>query len=321
MINDKLRNVLNNNMMKRLLPLLLLFTLLLAIPAYAQDDSTDITHIEVALWPDFDDASLLVLATGTMPEDAELPATITFPLPEGYNRLVVARVTDDNNMIDDLETIETPTSVTFDISESRFRIEYYVPYTANGDQRELDFSWLSPDLNVGILQIIVQRPAAASEMTITPASVGEVADSNTGLTEYLLPETNVPADTAYDVTAAYTVNSRLLSVDILNDSTLPTADNSAPTNTEETAVSEPAATNNNTLILIFGIIGVLLVAVAVGWYIFSSRPASKPPQRSKSTHSKKKRAAASSGFCHECGSPLTPKAKFCASCGTAVKKK
>jgi len=300
--------------MKRLLPLLLFFTLLLPLSIYAQEGITDITHIEVALWPDFDDASLLVLVTGSMPEDGNLPADITFPLPDGYNRLVVARVTDDGNMIDDIETLETASSVTFSLPESRFRIEYYIPYTANDDQREFDFSWQSQNLNVDTFQVTVQRPAAATELNIEPTSVGEVVGASTGLTEYLLSEIPLPANTAYDVAVNYAVNSRLLSVDLISDSA-PLAEN----NTAPPPAPEPSAENNNTLIITFGIIGVLLIAVAVGWYIYSSHQNGKPPQKPKPTRSMKRRGNASK-FCHECGTLLTTGAKFCASCGTAVKK-
>ena len=300
--------------MKRLLPLLLLFTLFLPLSIYAQEDSTDVALMEVSLWPDFDDASLLVLATGTMPTDANLPASITFPLPDGYDRLVVARVTDDNNMIDDLETTITEDGVTFSSPESRFRVEYYIPYTATDDQRQIDFSWVSPDLTIDTFQVAIQRPAAATEMNIDPEPIGEMAGGSTGLTEYVLPEVALPAGTPYEMMANYAVSSRLLSIDLLSDNnTLPAADNTPP------ASADSAADDNSTLIIIFGVIGVLLIAVAVGWYIYSSRQNSKPPQKPKPTRSKKKRVKAG-GFCRECGSSINVGAKFCSSCGTAVKE-
>ena len=299
--------------MKRLLPLLLLFTLLLPLSIYAQENSTDVALMEVSLWPDFDDASLLVLATGTMPEGATLPATITFPLPEGYDQLVVARITDDNNMIDDLVTTITGDGVTFSSPESRFRVEYYVPYTATDDQRQIDFSWVSPDLTVDTFQVAIQKPAAAIEMTIDPEPIGEMAGGSTGLTEYVLPEVALPAGTTYEMMANYAVSSRLLSIDLLSDTPVPAADNTSP------ASADPATDDNNALIIIFGVIGVLLIAVAVGWYIYTSRQNSKPSPKPRPTRSNKKRVKAA-GFCRECGSSMAAGAKFCSSCGTAVKK-
>jgi len=170
--------------MKRLLPLLLLFALLLPLATHAQGNSTDIDRMEVSLWPDFDDPSLLVLMTVSMPANASLPADITIPLPDGYDqdRLVVARITEDGNMIDDLQAVKTADSVTFSMPENRFRIEYYVPYTANGDDRQIEFSWLSPDLNVASLQVAVQEPAMATEITTNPEPIGELG-GGTGLTE------------------------------------------------------------------------------------------------------------------------------------------
>ena len=297
--------------MKRLLSLLLLLALLLPLATHAQGNSTDIDRMEVSLWPDFDDASLLVLITASMPANASLPADITIPLPNGYDqdRLVVARITEDGNMIDDLQAVKTANSVTFSMPENRFRIEYYVPYTANGDQRQIDFTWLSSDLNVATFQVAVQKPAMATEMTVIPEPIGEMG-GGTGLTEYLLPEVSLPAGTAYEATADYVVNGRLLSIDILNNNTQPTTDNGV--------TSEPAD-NNDTLIILFGITGILLIAVAIGWYIYTSRQNNKPPQKPKPVRTKQTRVK-SARFCRECGSPLTAGAKFCTSCGTAVKK-
>lgn len=296
--------------MKRLLPLLLLFALLLPLTSHAQGN-TNIDRIEVSLWPDFDDASLLVLVTGTMPANAALPTEITFPLPNGYDRLVVARITADGNLIDDIETVKTTNSVIFSSPESRFRIEYYLPYTANGDQRQIDFFWMSPNLDVATFQVAVQEPAMATELTISPDPIGEMVGNITGLTEHVLPEVALPADTVYEATAEYVANGRLLSIDLINDNSQPATDNGITV--------LPAANTNNPLILVFGIIGVLLIATAVGWYIITSRQNNKPPQKPKPVRTKQKPSTAAS-FCHECGSPLAAGAKFCASCGTAVKK-
>lgn len=303
--------------MKRLLPLFLFLALLLPFVTHAQENSTDIDRMEVSLWPDYDDASLLVLMTAAMPVNAILPADITIPLPDGYDqdRLIIARITEDGNMIDDLQVVKTANSVSFSMPENRFRIEYYVPYSANGDDRQIEFSWLSPDLNVASFQVAVQEPAMATEITTSPEPIGELS-GGTGLTEYLLPEVSLPAGTSYEAMADYVVNGRLLSIDILNDDTQPTTNNGITV--------ESDADNNNTLIILFGVTGVLLIGVAVGWYIYSSRQNSKPPQKPKPTRatqvrSKKTRTKATK-FCHECGSPLTAGAKFCASCGTAVKK-
>ncbi len=305
-------------LMKRYSPLLLLILLLAPLALYAQEN-VSLAHIEVALWPDFDDPSTLVLATGTMPDGADLPIEITFPLPEGYNRLVVARVTDDGRMIDDLETLETSNSVTFSSPEPRFRIEYYVPYTADDNQREIEFIWGSSVLNADAFQVTVQRPAPAAELTINPAAVGEVVGQDTGLTEYLLSEQPMPAGESYRVMVNYEVNSRLLSVDLINDQNLPTIDNTDGAeagNVGETAVSPTE--KSDTLILTLGIIGAVLIAIAATWYIATHYANHQAVSKPKPHQSKKKRKSVKQ-FCHECGSSMDSGAKFCASCGTAKK--
>ncbi|HEX6387566.1 MAG TPA: hypothetical protein VF177_23100, partial [Anaerolineae bacterium] len=118
----------------RYLGLLLLIILAAPFPsvASAQSETTAIESLAVEFWPDYDRPAVLVLLTGTLPADTPLPATVTLPLPQEADLNAVARISDDNVMIDDIEYTTGADQLTFTTPDRRFRIEYYLPYTADG---------------------------------------------------------------------------------------------------------------------------------------------------------------------------------------------
>ena len=61
------------------LPLILLaIVLLIPVPrGFAETDATAVDTLVVDLWPDYDKASVLVLLTGTLPKESQLPVNKT----------------------------------------------------------------------------------------------------------------------------------------------------------------------------------------------------------------------------------------------------
>jgi hypothetical protein len=53
---------------------LILILLMLSGTGHAQDKVTAIDSLAVEIWPDYDQASVLVLLTGTLPAGTKLPA-------------------------------------------------------------------------------------------------------------------------------------------------------------------------------------------------------------------------------------------------------
>ena len=130
---------------------------------YAQNPASVIDSLDLEIWPDFDKSSVLVLLTGTLPEDTRLPASITLPLPEVAQLNAVARIdSKDGNMKDDIiSSTDPPGTLTFITPDLRFRVEYYLPYTINKNQRSFDYTWLAA-ISVNNFQLRVQRPSSAS---------------------------------------------------------------------------------------------------------------------------------------------------------------
>jgi hypothetical protein len=125
--------------------LLIVLSLVPLAIGHAQTTVTTIDSLVIELWPDYDKPSVLVLLTGTLPFDTDLPATVTLPLPENAQFHVVARIdSKDGVMKDDIfSSPAPPDAMTFITPDLRFRLEFYLPYTVNDNQRSFDYTWLS----------------------------------------------------------------------------------------------------------------------------------------------------------------------------------
>lgn len=302
---------------------LLLLMLAPAIsPAQAQQPAGTLAELIVDIWPDFDRPEVLVLLTGRLAEDIPLPATVTLPLPVNASLNAVARITSDNLMIDDIEFTPEGDSVTLVTPDARFRVEYYLPYDQNGDERQFTYHWLAGDLSVSQLAATIQQPAAADDMTVTPEAE-TISVGGDGLTYYNMLPVAVPAGEPYTVEMLYTTDSDLLTESVLQVNDPPPA-----------IVEQPAGDAATTLVnwpLIFaGAAGVLVVLV-VGWQVVVNRQARPAALKKRPQQARRKGTPAGTpadvvvdtgrvNFCHQCGARAQQGDKFCRNCGTALKK-
>lgn len=320
----------------RKISLLLLMFLLFAgygrVQAQAQPIDT-ITNLQVEIWPDYDQPSALVLMTGFLDT---APATVTMPLPGDATLNVVARVTADNSMIDDITVDQSvPGQITFTTPDPTFRVEYYMPYEVTDGERTMSFTWQA-NLTVDLLEVAVQQPTGASLMQTDPAAASVGSSTTDGFTYHVLGGTAVPAGETYSISVSYSNPGNILSVNAP-----PPASSGATTGTVDTVV--PSATDSGfdwTLVgWIVGGIGAILVVAAVTWQIASrqgggsrssrqrkprpqSRSAKEPRRPAKAKQARPKSDAASqTRFCTNCGNELTGKDKFCRECGTPVKSR
>lgn len=302
--------------MKRAFLLLILLVFFPTTLAQAQTAVT-LESLEVELWPDYDQESVLVLLTGTLPASVPLPTTLTIPLPDGADFNVVARITPDNVMSDQGMTPNVSANeVTFTLAESRFRVEYYQPYLASNTQRSFTFSWQSNDIGVEQLNVTLQQPFAATNVTVVPTPIN-VSEGRDGLTYHVLPGQAVAAGETYNVEVGYTMSVPTLTADLLA---------SSEAGNEELPILTATPVEDGGVgwqIWLLGLGSLILVAVAVWYFIGSSkrqassrRPAKPKPQRV----AKQTARQAAARFCHQCGQAVTAGDKFCRNCGTAVKQ-
>lgn len=290
--------------------LIVMFVLLIPLSLSAQAPVTEIESLAVEIWPDYDRPSVLVLLTGILPTDTTLPVTLTIPLPEDADVNAVAHITTEGTLTDqDITYSISDNELTVTSPSPNFHVEFYMPYTAHELEREFAYTW-EGNTAVTNLTAVIQQPLAASKINTTPDTNSTSIGSN-GLTYHNLPPQSLAANEPFTVSAAYTMSSDTLTVDLQNNTAVNTQPSAAIT-------SQPADTSLNWPLLI-AILGFILILFAVIWQLLvHQKKNNKPrkPQKIRSTPSTSTKAK----YCHHCGLPLQPKDKFCRDCGTAVKK-
>jgi hypothetical protein len=317
--------------MLRRLFLALIVALLITSTAQAQSAVTGLDRLEIELWPDYDRPALLVLLTGVLPPGTALPANVRLPIPAEAELHVVARISDTSEMIDDV-SYNTEVGddgqqfLTFTAPDLRFRVEYYLPYTAEGDERQFAFSWQS-DLEIVLLAVLIQQPLNAVNFSTEPAAP-TVQPGEEGFNYHAFPEQPVVAGQQFAVQGSYTLRPAVLSANAL--ATAQAAGSPPGASTAVPADSDPAGNTPGLLrywpIILAAIAGLVLLALA-GWLLLFRRTAPAPtgrkatPRRPQTPERKQTAAGGSAvGFCHQCGQAIQPGDHFCRNCGATIKQ-
>lgn len=293
-------------MKRKSLILILFFMLMPMAPGFAQYPVSVIDALDIEIWPDYDKASVLVLLTGTLPGDTLLPATIILPLPEAARLNAVARIEPkDGSMKDDIfSSTDPPGTLTFTTPDLQFRVEYYLPYTVNENQRSFDYTWLAA-VSVTNFQLRVQRPKSASTLKTEPATAN-VERSGDGFDYHSFPVRTVPAGQSFSLHVDYKMTAAQLS-----------ATSMPPPNTSIQTSALPATSSTGPGInwaLAAVVTGGLIIIVALIWQIASRRRA---PDIRKPTASRVAKQSPEK-FCGNCGELIGKGDNFCSGCGSEV---
>lgn len=293
-----------------------------ARPTAAQTTPAQLAGLAVELWPDYDRPAMLVLLTAELPADAPLPATLTIPVPAEADIHAVASFNEAGALMSDVDYSVSNDQMTLTTPANRFRVEYYAPYEADGNDYSYVFEWVS-DLDVDQVTVVVQQPRAAVDFSIEPPATGVAAQRGDDLTYHTLPPRSVAAGEPFTVAVSYTVEGPVLS---------------APTTTGVTGDAPDATTaapagGFNPVWLLAGAGALALIGGA--WYLGrqqgrAAAPIRKPqparPAKPKSGSKKEKTAApppkpnAPARFCHNCGQRAHPDDAYCRNCGAELKR-
>lgn len=284
--------------------------------------------VEVDLWPEYDQPSMLVIYHLILPAGTTLPASLSLHIPSSagdpYN--VASRQSDGQ-----LYTMAFTRTVQGNVSQVDFattsleiQFEYYDPgiNTASAsnpypilkkgnNQRAYTFEWQG-DYPVKTMNIQVQQPIGASQMAITPP-LGSGTAGEGGLIYYNGTVGSVTVGTKFKLSLSYQKPNDSLSAASLKVQT------SAP------ITPQTPGRAINFMVYLPWILGGLGVVLAVGggiWYRTSS-------QEEKVVFSRKPRAArvaqpdsetADRIYCHQCGKLAGSGDLFCRSCGTRLRQ-
>jgi hypothetical protein len=284
--------------------LIVLVILMLPVAGHTQGKVTTIDSLTIELWPDYDRASVLVLLTGALPADTTLPATVTLPIPETAHLNAVARIdSSDGKMKDDISSSPIPGGVSFITPDLRFRLEYYLPYAVNNNQRTFNFSWLAA-ISVNKFKLTVQRPLFASQFTTEPVSMN-IFSGEDGLTYYAFSEQVVPAGQSFSVRVDYTMTTPQLSVERLKLSRTRAQEPGSPATQTGSGVNWP---------ILLAVSGCIIIVLVFIWKMAT--------RKSKSNRTITQDASVQkepfSRFCSNCDSPADNNDRYCSKCGASL---
>ena len=299
---------------KKLVILALCLFLLSFVPlVMAQVPMPSVDALHVSFWPDYDEPAVLVLITGSLPADTRFPAQLTIPVPENADINAVARMSSEVGMAD-IEYQVDGDRLTLTTPDPQFRVEYYVPYTDDGDWRSYDFVWDS-ELEIQEFTAEIQQPSSAVSLVTEPPAENSITNPSDGLIYHGMPTQTVLAGTPYELSFRYNAT----------DSGL-TAGGQRPV--QEDLVVPPVGSNSqstgiNWLYVLVGV-GLLLLVAIITWLVatrYSGKKNNRKPRKSQKPRKPAPRAQTNKQvrFCHGCGSQAEADDRFCRTCGTELK--
>jgi hypothetical protein len=289
---------------------ILILGMLLVFPSLASAQS-EITlgSVNVQLWPEYDQPSMLVIFDFAVSKNTALPAQVTFRLPKDAN--VIAVAFEDNGTLVNANSAPTTQKGEWQIltiavdAVTTYHFEYYEPIRFNGRARQFSYLWPA-DYAVEAFNIKAQEPMDTVSLTSEP--VLEKTQEN-GANFYSLKPVNLAAGEQFTLNLQYEKSSDALTV---------------PASPVQTApIDEPTSGRiplNSYLPYILVGVGAVLIVGGLLYYFLSGRERGQKPRRRNRAPSDSESNTTSVAHCHQCGTRAKPSDRFCRVCGTRLRQ-
>ncbi len=292
--------------------LALILVLALASPAAAQNE-VHISTLDIKLWPEYDQPTMLVIYDFKLADATPLPAQVTFRIPLGVNVIAVAALENGslvNTNFDGPVVTGNWEEITILVEQNTtYHFEYYASIIRTGDQRRYSFQW-NGEYVVDSLNVSVQQPPTATALKGTPAL--KAFEDTDGLTYHGLTVSNLPTSQAFELVVEYNKDNETLTVpdSVIQPSVL----------LDENTTGRVSLSNYVPYLV--GGLGVVLIASGLGYYfLFARRDASHEMARRR-----RRQAAATEAdsakviYCSQCGERAHAGDRFCRVCGTRIRQ-
>jgi hypothetical protein len=298
-------------MPKWLSVVLLLVFLILPTPAGAQS-GVKLKSINIELWSEYDQPSMLVIHEFTVDEGVALPVDVTVRFPKDANLTAVATVAENNLVSIGYEGPETQGSwqtVTLNVqSYAPHRVEYYQPLIREDTERRFSFRWFG-DYPVEMFNVAVQIPADGTEVVTEPVL------SSTGPTSDGLHLVGIASPGKLKMGQSYEFKIEYQRV---------AETVTKPQNSANVQPAEPVGPNTegrvsiDTLPYVIAGFGLALIGLALFFYWRSTQTSGhKSRQRRRAGGSQEEEEQVA--YCHECGTRSRQGDRFCRTCGSRLR--
>lgn len=290
----------------------LVFALLLGCLAFpftaGAQGGVKLNSINVELWSEYDQPSMLVIHEFIVEENTPLPARVSLRFPRDGNLTAVAYL-DGTYLNADYEGPESQGNwqiVTLEVeSYLPHRIEYYQPLVRNGNQRSFSFRWFG-DYAVDQFSVTAQLPADSRNIQAEPPFSNTVQDAEHIVGTLTHSDLTMGQSTEFELT--YERDSELVT---------------RPSNSANIQPSEPIGPNTtgrvsiDNLPWIIGGFGLALIGLALYFYWRSTQVTEQKSRRRAGSRSGGSGGAPA--YCHECGTRANPGDRFCRTCGSKLR--
>ena len=299
--------------MPRWLVLTLLLGLIIFPTSAGAQGETKLEEINIELWSEYDQPSMLVIYEFIVSQETPLPADVILRFPKGSNLVAVA-VEENGELFnkDFMPPVKQENWQTIKLKADSYhphRIEYYQPLTMDGNKRQFKFQWFG-DYYVKKFAVTVLLPADSTELVTSPALENTATTPDGLLTTGTVTKQDLKTMNSFQFELEYQRTSTAL--------TKP--DQEADQVEPATAVDEntPGRVSIANLPWIIGGFGLALIGIALFSYWRSTKVQSTESQPRKRRH-KPEEEEEGQAYCHECGARAHAGDRFCRTCGSRLR--
>jgi len=297
--------------MRKWLVLALLLGLLVSPAGAGAQGGTKLESINIELWSEFDQPSMLVISEFVVTQDTTLPAKVTMRFPKEGNLIAVAFEQNGGLFTTEFEgPVEQGNwqSVTLIVkSFDAHRIEYYQPLTREEDRRLFNFQWFG-DYYVKEFTVNSIIPADSINVITSPELLNMKTSANGLNLLGKLTLSEMKMGKSFEFKLEYERTSSALT---------------DPQQADQVQASEPIGPKTpgrvsvDRLPWIIGGIGLALIAVALFTYWRSTQ--ANESTRSGSRRRRQHKEDGEQAYCHECGARASAGDRFCRTCGSRLR--
>jgi len=304
--------------MRRWVAMLVLWVMLL-VPARANAQTQIVfDNLDVAVWPEYDTTSVLVIYKIALAPQTSLPANILMRLPSNVKRTAVvavgptAETVSDQNV--DYKFVAGSDYSTLSVKANGLfiQVEYYDTSLAkDGKQRKFTYEWPG-DYSVNQFRFELRQPLKSANMVTVPVLTSTGVDGD-GFEFDEFKQASVPLGQKLTFAIEYQRDTDSPSTSFLQVQSSTPLDQAVPGQSTWTAY----------LPWIIGGLGLVLLLIAA-WVYWTSGRANRTVSRSRKRHTVSNEPSNESGddqvHCSQCGKRAQPGDRFCRVCGSRIRR-
>jgi len=268
-----------------------------------------LSNVSVQLWPEYDQPSMLVIVDFDVTTDTQLPAKITFGIPQEANLIAVAAYQANGDLVNAMFDGPNDNSGVqfFTISlnvGSSYRFEYYQPIMFNGNQRTFLYTW-DGVYAVNSFNIRVLEPVDTLSLKSSP-ELSSIRQDN-GLKFHEAKPAKLAKGQSFTLNLDYEKRTNTLVSP--PDGVQPSApvDENTP----------GRVSLNNSLLYIIGGLGLIMIVGGIVYYLQSNRPETRKVRRRTSSSPENEHRTGI--YCSQCGARAKVGDRFCRVCGARLR--